>query len=85
MKFRISEKYRLEIHWDKSIYDEDGVAKLEGCYLSGPAVKEVAQMNESDSIVLDFATQYVVFVKHYYVAKLSWKKVNHLLLSLIHI
>lgn len=76
MKFRISEKYRLEVHWNKIIYEEDGIAKLEGCYLSGPAVKEVAQMNESDSIILDFATQYVIFVKYYYVAKLLWSGVN---------
>jgi len=79
MKFRISEKFRLEVHWNKATYDEDGVAKLDGCYLSGPAIKEVAQMNENDAIVLDFATQYVVFVKYYYVAKLSWVGVNHLL------
>lgn len=76
MKFRISEKYRLEIHWNKAIYEKGGVAKLEGCYLSGPAIKEVAQMNESDRIVLDFSTQYMVFVKYYYVAKLSWNGVN---------
>jgi hypothetical protein len=79
MKFRIAEKYRLEIHWNKATYDKDGTAKLEGCYLSGPATKEVAQMNENDTIVLDFATQYMIFVKYYYVAKLSWKRVNHLL------
>jgi len=79
MKFRISEKYRLEIHWDKVTYNRDGVAKLEGCYMSGPAVKEVDQMNESDGIVLDFATQYIIFTRYYYVAKLSWNGVNQTL------
>ena len=79
MKFRIAEQYRLEVHWEKAIYEKDGIAKLEGCYLSGPAIKEVAHMSEGDTIVLDFATQYIVFVKYYYVAKLSWVGVNHLL------
>jgi hypothetical protein len=77
MKFRIAEKFRLEIHWEKAIYEKDSIAKLEGCYLSGPAIKEVLQMNENDGIVLDFAIQYVVFVKYYYVAKLVWQGVKH--------
>ena len=29
--------------------------------------------------MLDFATQYVVFIKYYYVAKLSWRGVNRLI------
>ena len=77
MKFRIAEKYRLEIHWEKAAYENDGIAKLEGCYLSGPAIKEVLQMSENDGIVLDFATQYMIFVKYYYVAKLVWQSVKH--------
>ena len=73
----LGERYRLEIHWNKATYDEDGTAKLEGCYLSGPAIKEVLQMNENDGIVLDFATQYMIFIKYYYVAKLVWQGVKH--------
>lgn len=77
MKFRIAEKYRLELRWEKVVYEKDSVAELSGCYLSGPALKEVAQMNENDGIVLDFATQYKVFVQYYYVAKLVWQGVKH--------
>ena len=72
MKFRISEKYRLEIHWNKIVYDQEGIAKLEGCYLSGPALKEVEEINQKDHIDLDFTKQYIVFVPSYYVARLSW-------------
>jgi len=76
-EFMISEKYRLEIHWDRITYDEEGIVKVKGCYLSGPVLKEVEQLNEKDSIALDFVKQYVIFVKHYYIAKLSWKGVRH--------
>jgi hypothetical protein len=77
MEFSVSEKFRLEIHWDKVIYDQDGVTKLDGCYLSGPVIKEVAEMDQKDVIALDFGNQYVVFTPNYYVAKLSWEGVRH--------
>ena len=75
----LGERYRLEIHWDKVSYEKDGIAKIEGCYLSGPVLKEVEQLNEEDSIALDFVKQYGIFVKHYYIAKLSWEGVRHTL------
>ena len=77
MEFSISEKFRLEVHWNISVYDQDGVAKLEGCYLSGPVLKEIAEMEQKDTIALDFGNQYVVFTPNYYVAKLSWEGARH--------
>ena len=77
MEFNISEKFKLAIHWNKVVYAQEGVAKLEGCYLSGPVIKEVSEMNKKDAIALDFGNQYVVFVPNYYVAKLSWEGVRH--------
>lgn len=77
MGFSISERFRLEMHWSKAVYDQDGTAKLEGCYLGGPVIKEVAEMNQKDVIALDFGNQYAVFVPNYYVAKLSWEGVRH--------
>ena len=77
MEFFISERYRLELHWDKVRYDRDQVAILDGCYLSGPALREVWQLNQKDYIDLDFAGQYIVFVDSYYIARLSWSGVNH--------
>lgn len=76
MKFRISEKFILEIHWDKAVYEQEGLAKLDGCYFSGPALKEVNQLNEKDSMNLDFGNQYAVFVNQYYIAKFSWEGVR---------
>lgn len=75
-KMLLSERYRLEIHWNKIVYEQNEVAKIFGCYLSGPAVKEAAKMNGVDSIALDFANQYIVLLPHYYVAKLSWNGIN---------
>lgn len=76
-EFSISEKFRLEVHWRKVKYSQKGVVKIEGCYLSGPVLSEVEQLNENDFIKLDFVNQYFIFVKHYYIAKFSWKTVRH--------
>lgn len=76
MGFRVSERYRLEVHWDKVIYDQEGVAKLISCRFTGPALKDAAKISDNDFISLDFAKQYIVFVPSYYIAKLSWKQVQ---------
>ena len=76
-KFIISERFRLEIHWEKVNYEKKGIASIQECYLSGPALKEVEQLNEKDFIRLDFVNQYIIFVKNYYIAKLSWFGVRH--------
>lgn len=77
MEFMVSEKFRLEAHWEKVEYKKEGIANITGCYLSGPVLKEVEKLNEKDSIKLDFVNQYVVFVKNFYVAVLSWEGVNY--------
>ena len=74
--FSISERYRLEIHWDKVLYEQDEVAKFEGCYLSGPAVKEIEQMNRQDYIRIDFSNQYKIFTDDFYTATFSWDGVR---------
>jgi hypothetical protein len=73
----LGEKYKLEIHWEKVNYERKDVANIQGCYLSGPVLKEVEQLNEEDFIKLDFANQYIIFVKNYYIAKLSWWGVKY--------
>ena len=76
-EFSISERYRLELHWKKAKYEVDQVAMLKNCYFSGPVLSEVWQLAQEDHIDLDFAGQYIVFVDFYYIARLSWKGVNH--------
>mgnify|MGYP001329816509 FL=1 len=76
MAFRISERFRLELHWSKVVYKTDEIVQLEGCYFSGPALLEIDQVNEKDFITLDFAGQYAILVPDYYVSKLSWAGVK---------
>lgn len=72
-EFSISEKFKLEIRWNKIVYEQEGMAKLIGCCLSGPVIKEVAEMNQEDAMKLDFGNQYLVFVPYFYIATLYWK------------
>lgn len=76
-EFLISEKYRLEIHWEKVIYENDNMSKLVGCYLSGPVLREVQQLQENDYIDLDFGNQYTILISHYFILRLSWVGVTH--------
>ncbi len=76
-KMLLGEKYRLEIHWSKAIYKKEGEVNLVGCCLTGPVIGEVNQMEQEDSIALDFSNQYRIFVLQHYVARLSWKGVEH--------
>ena len=77
MEFSVAERYRLEVHWLKARYEVDQEAILDGCYLSGPVLSEVWELQPEDYIDLDFAGQYIVFMDFYYIARLSWKGVNH--------
>ena len=71
-EFLISERYRLEIHWDTVTYEQDGVACLDGVFFSGPVVSDIAVMQENDSINMDFSKQYSKLISSYYIARLSW-------------
>lgn len=75
MKFLLSERYRLELHWKKVIRAEDGIMKLEGAYFSGPALAQADKINNNDTIRLDFCSQLIVLVKNVYVADLKWGEV----------
>lgn len=71
-EFHISERYKLEIHWQDVRYEKE-IAFLSGCFLSGPVIKELDRLNEIDYIKLDFGNSYIVFVKEFYVATFSWR------------
>ena len=70
--FSFSDKYRLEIHWDSIDYSK-GQAKLENCFLTGPVLSQVQDINDEDFIRLDFGGQYKIFINNFYILKLSWK------------
>jgi len=73
----LGERYKLEVHWKRVKYEVDQTALLEGCYLTGPVLKEAVKLNDQDYMDLDFTDQYLVFIDHYYIARLSWSGVNY--------
>lgn len=76
-KFLLSERYRLELHWQRAKYEKEGVCNLEGAYFSGPALSDAEEVLPNDEILLDFYSQYLVLVENVYVAKLSWGAVKY--------
>jgi len=74
-KFSLAERYRLEVHWEKALYEQDGVCKLTGAYLSGPALDIAEKINPDDRIRVDFCKQYYLVAENVYVADLSWNDV----------
>jgi len=76
-KFSIGEQFRLELHWEKAIYEQDGICKLQKVYFSGPVLSNAQRIAENDYILLDFFEQYFIVAKNVYVAKLSWGEVDY--------
>lgn len=75
MRFLLSEKYRLELHWEKVLRPEAGIMHLVGAFFSGPALAQADKINDNDTIRLDFCSQLIVLVKNVYVADLCWAEV----------
>ena len=74
-KFNLSDRFRLELHWQDVVYNRDGVCELKEAYFTGPALAEALRLNDNDHIMLDFFHQYLVLVKSVYVGKFSWGEV----------
>lgn len=75
MKFLLSEKYRLELHWKNVERPAPGLMLLKDAYFSGPALTQADKINNNDHIPLDFCSQYTILVKGVYVAKFHWNEV----------
>ncbi len=71
----LANKYRLELHWSKALFEVEGTVKLIKAYFSGPALNIANKINENDEIIIDMTTQYLVFIPYFYLANLSWKTV----------
>jgi len=76
-KFVLSDRFRLEVHWKKTVYNKENICGLKAAYLSGPALAEALRLEHNDHIMLDFFKQYVILVENVYVAKLSWGEVTY--------
>lgn len=71
-KFDLSDRYRLELRWKKTTYNEGGVCRLTEARFTGPALADALKIEDDDHILLDFFKQYLVLVESVYVAKFSW-------------
>ncbi len=71
----LSNKYRLELHWEKVLFEITGRAKLIKAYFCGPALSIADKINENDKIIIDMTEQYLIFLPYFYLANLSWKTV----------
>jgi len=76
-EFVFSDRFRLELHWETAVYEQDGVCKLSQAYFSGPALVEANKLNNNDNIMLDFFQQYIILVENVYVAKFSWGEIKY--------
>ena len=74
-KFDLSDRYRLELHWNKLEYNRDGQCSVRGAVFKGPALNEAQQIEDNNHIMLDFYHQYIYLVRKIYVAKFSWGEV----------
>ncbi len=71
----LANKYRLELHWEKAVFEIAGVAKLIKAYFCGPALSIANKINEDDKIIIDMTEQYLIFLPYFYLANLSWKTI----------
>jgi hypothetical protein len=73
--FDIGNKYSLELHWEKAVFNIDGICELVNAYFTGPVLSLAAKINSNDMIRIDFYSQYVYLVRTPYVAVLKWADV----------
>ena len=75
-KFLLSERYRLELHWD-NVERKPGLMVLKGAYFSGPVLSQAIKLNDNDIIKLDFCDQQFVVVNNVYIADFSWGRATY--------
>lgn len=76
-RFLISERFRLELHWEKCIHSKAGEMHFVDAYFSGPVLKQAEKLNDSDHIALDFCGQTMIIVKGVYVGTFAWNGVEY--------
>jgi len=75
--FMLGEKYKLEIHWSKAVYEAEGICNLEGAYFSGPVLQIAEEIAPNNSMLLDFYKQYYIFAENVYIATFAWGAVKY--------
>lgn len=76
-KFLLSERYRLELHWQSVERPQPGLMVLTGAYFSGPVLGQAIKLNDNDMIRLDFCDQHFVIVNNVYISDFSWGRATY--------
>lgn len=76
-KFLLSERFRLELHWQECIHNKVGEMHFVGAYFTGPVLKEATKLNQVDHITLDFCHQTMVMVNNVYIGTFAWGGVEY--------
>ena len=71
----LSDKYRLDLTWEKVVYEVKGVCMLYNAKFSGPALQYAERIKPNDFILLDFYRQYYTKVDTAYIVKFEWGEV----------
>lgn len=74
---KISDFYRLELHWDYVDKVSSDSCALKGAFLTGPTLSHAAPINSNDHIILDLTPQYTRLITSYYFVKLAWGSVKY--------
>ena len=75
---RVSDFYRLELHWGSAEKNKDASCNLYGAYFSGPVLTHADKINPGDNIVLDLTPQYARILTSYYFTRLEWGEVEYI-------
>ena len=76
-EFILSERYRLELHWNKVLRPKAGIMHFVDAYFSGPVLARADKLQENDSIVLDFCSQMIILTRNVYTARFSWTEAKY--------
>ncbi|MCK5016493.1 MAG: hypothetical protein KAS32_05405 [Candidatus Peribacteraceae bacterium] len=74
---RVSDFYRLELHWESVDKNKDDSCNLIGAYFSGPVLKHAEKIQPADKITLDLTPQYSRILTSYYFTQCEWGDIEY--------
>jgi len=74
---RVSDFYRLELHWESVDKNKDDSCNLVGAYFSGPVLKHAEKIKSGDNITLDLTPQYSRILTSFYFTQCEWGDVEY--------
>jgi len=72
----IREKYKLVLSWDSVSVVDDNLAVVHGARFSGPALKDAAQLAETDHIDIDLTSQHIDLLGVWDIVTFAWEGIK---------